>query len=80
MFEGLRNIMTGPDEVRSMVNSFHKDCYDPVGTWSDTCLPGTPGWKLPPDLWINQEMLPEARPDFIVETGSAWRASAGFAV
>jgi hypothetical protein len=55
-----------PDEVRSLVNCLHKVYDDPGGTWFDTCLLGSPGWKYPPD--------------FIVETGSAWRVLAGFAV
>ncbi len=47
-------------------------------TWRNTSWLGTPTWKVPSDLWIYQELIVRMRPDFIVETGTAYGGSARF--
>jgi cephalosporin hydroxylase len=68
-------------EERAVVESFHKLYYGAQkagGTWHDTYWMGTPAWKCPLDMWVYQEILFEARPDFVVETGTAHGGSAYF--
>lgn len=69
-----------PDEVRSMVESFDKVCYGSSGTWFETQLQGTQGWKYPLDVWTNQQMMREARLDSFVQTDTTWKVQAGFDV
>ena len=75
------------DEVRpsesqqDIVDGFHRLYYDAAesgGTWKNTTWLGVPTEKCPLDLWIYQEILNEARPDVIVETGTRWGGSALF--
>src|SRR4051794_41193532 len=47
-------------------------------TWRDTSWLATPTWKVPSDLWVYQELIVRMRPDFIVETGTAYGGSALF--
>lgn len=47
-------------------------------TWKDTWWMGVRLQKLPMDLWIYQEILFANRPDYIVETGTAFGGSALF--
>ncbi len=37
---------------------------------------GIPTQQNPNDVWIIQEIISETKPDFIVETGTAWGGSA----
>jgi len=47
-------------------------------TWKDTWWMGHRLQKLPTDLWLYQEILFEHRPEYIVETGTAFGGSALF--
>jgi cephalosporin hydroxylase len=47
-------------------------------TWRNTTWLGVPTWKVPSDLWIYQELIVRMRPDFIVETGTAYGGSARY--
>ena len=56
---------------------FARIYYDRAeSTWRDTDWLATPTWKLPSDLWVYQELIVRMRPDFIVETGTAYGGSA----
>jgi cephalosporin hydroxylase len=66
---------------RRTIRKFHQLYYDSrTGgkPWRHTFWLGTRILKCPLDLWIYQEMLHELRPDFIIETGTAYGASAHY--
>lgn len=69
-----------PEESNGVVEDFHQLYYNigiaKRGTWTDTYWFGVPAWKCPTDLWVYQEILFEARPDWVVETGTAHGGSA----
>jgi cephalosporin hydroxylase len=46
--------------------------------WRNTRWLGTDVLKCPLDLWIYQELLHEIRPDWIIETGTAFGGSASY--
>jgi cephalosporin hydroxylase len=63
------------------IRKFHQLYYDSrTGgkPWRHTFWQGTRILKCPMDLWIYQEMLHELRPDFIIETGTAYGGSAHY--
>jgi cephalosporin hydroxylase len=62
------------DEVRRRFARLYYD--DPAQTWKATSWLGVPTWKIPSDLWIYQEIITHLRPDFILETGTAYGGSA----
>lgn len=64
-----------------VVDEFHRMYYDAGlagGTWHQTRWFGTTVWKCPLDLWIYQELIADARPDVIIETGTAFGGSAHY--
>jgi cephalosporin hydroxylase len=61
-------------EIRRRFARIYYDNAD--STWRDTQWLATPTWKLPSDLWIYQELIVRMRPDYIVETGTAYGGSA----
>jgi cephalosporin hydroxylase len=62
------------DEVR---RRFAKLYYDAEAqTWKNTAWLDVPTWKVPSDLWVYQELITRMRPDFILETGTAYGGSA----
>jgi cephalosporin hydroxylase len=52
--------------------------YRRARTWRNTRWMGTDVLKCPLDLWVYQELLHERRPDWIVETGTAYGGSAAY--
>jgi len=69
-------------EEKGIVDAFHRLYYDgPEGqgrVHHRTTWMGTPCLKCPMDLWAYQEILAEARPDLVVETGTHLGGSALF--
>jgi cephalosporin hydroxylase len=62
------------EQIRRRFARIYYDRSD--STWRDTKWLATPTWKLPSDLWVYQELIVRMRPDFIVETGTAYGGSA----
>ncbi len=64
---------------RDTITDFHRLYYDSGEfdkTWWATFWMGYKTWKCPLDLWLYQELLFRLRPDFIIETGTAFGGSA----
>jgi cephalosporin hydroxylase len=60
----------------AVVTQFQRLYYhSPKQTWKNTFYRGTTVWKCPMDLWAYQEIAHEARPDLIIETGTAFGGS-----
>lgn len=53
------------------ISLFHKVYYYSK-VWKKTYWLGIPVQKCPLDLWIYQEIIWETKPDFVIETGTAW--------
>ena len=73
-----------PEEARitqevsdAIIDSFHHLLYVSAA-WERTYWRGVPVCKLPSDLFIYQELINSAKPDFLVETGTALGGSALF--
>ena len=67
------------DDEKAIVDNFHKLYFDARAfnmTWQNTFYMGNRVLKCPLDLWHYQEILHEARPDLIIETGTAFGGSA----
>ena len=62
---------------RLYIRKFHKIYYN-SGVWHKTSWLGVPVLKCPFDLWVYQEIIVDTKPDFIIETGTAWGGSALF--
>ena len=62
------------------ITLFHKLIYfhRRDTTWKDTRWMGVPVQKIPFDLWIQQEIIFETKPDLIIETGTFDGGSAMF--
>jgi cephalosporin hydroxylase len=58
-----------------VTEAFHRLYYD-TAVWKDTYWLGVRTQKCPLDLWVYQELLHEARPDLVIETGTAHGGSA----
>lgn len=68
-----------PGVSRWVTNRFHKlYYYRRERTWRNTTWLGAAVLKCPLDLWVYQEILHELRPDWIVETGTAFGGSASY--
>lgn len=63
--------------VKRAVDEFHIH-YEKSRIWEKTSWLGVPCWKLPFDAFILQEMIYEVRPEYIIETGTAYGGSALF--
>jgi cephalosporin hydroxylase len=74
-----RAIYAPPWVSRWITNRFHKlYYYRQAQTWRNTRWLGTDVLKCPLDLWIYQELLHELKPDWIIETGTAFGGSASY--
>jgi cephalosporin hydroxylase len=72
-------IYSPPFVSRWITNRFHKlYYYRRAQTWRNTRWLGTDVLKCPLDLWVYQELLYELRPDWILETGTAFGGSAKY--
>lgn len=62
------------------VTMFHKWIYfhKRDSTWKQTYWLGAPVQKIPFDLWVQQEILYDTRPDLLIETGTFDGGSALF--
>lgn len=76
--------VTYPEGVRltqevsdTIIDSFHHLLYV-SSVWERTFWRGRPVAKLPSDLFIYQELIHSVKPDYIVETGTAFGGSALF--
>jgi cephalosporin hydroxylase len=58
------------------INAFHRVWYEQRNTWSFTFYDQRPMMKCPTDLWVYQEIITDLKPTLIVETGTAYGASA----
>ncbi len=76
----IRSALYGQPLVsRWITNRFHALYYHRrVQTWRNTRWLGTEVLKCPLDLWVYQELLHEIRPDWIVETGTAFGGGARY--
>lgn len=61
--------------LRQTANAFHRE-YEKNRLWEKTYWLGVPTWKLPFDAWILQELIYYIKPDYIIETGTAYCGSA----
>ena len=76
-----RRIAADKENERALVDAFHKLYFDARAfnmTWRNTYWMGQPILKCPLDLWLYQELIHRLRPDVVVETGTAFGASAHF--
>jgi cephalosporin hydroxylase len=76
-----RRIAVNKDDERALVAEFHKLYFDARAfnmTWRNTLWMGHPILKCPLDLWLYQEILHTIRPAVVIETGTAFGASAHF--
>jgi cephalosporin hydroxylase len=72
---------TNPLIARLIINQFHRLYYQtpvPVRTWHKTYWLGAQVLKCPLDLWNYQEIIYEAKPDIIIESGTGNGGSALF--
>lgn len=76
----VRRAVYAPAPVtRWITTRFHRlYYYRRDQTWRNTRWMGTDVLKCPLDLWVYQELLFELRPDWIVETGTAFGGSAAY--
>lgn len=68
-----------PADTTALIDQFHTLYYSRRDqTWGETYWLGHHVLKCPLDLWIYQELLYEARPELIIETGTYLGGSALF--
>lgn len=63
--------------MRAAVDAYHK-FYEKQRLWQNTKWLGVPCWKLPFDAFIIQDIIYEIKPDYVIETGTAYGGSALF--
>lgn len=76
-----RRIAVNKADERTAIDEFHKLYFEARAfnqTWRNTYWMGHPILKCPLDLWLYQELFFRLRPAVIVETGTAFGASAHF--
>ena len=61
----------------SFIDEYHK-LYDSSRVWEKNLWCNIPCWKFPPDMMILQEIIVRTRPDYIIETGTAYGGSTAF--
>lgn len=61
---------------QATIDAFHKLWYAQPFTWPFTFYEGLSILKNPLDLWVYQEIIRELKPTLILETGTAYGASA----
>ncbi len=64
-------------DPKSIRREFHKMYYE-SGVWTKTTWMGFQTLKCPLDLWTYQEIISAVKPDFVIETGTAYGGSALF--
>lgn len=75
--EEMRDRIRGSQREHSAtIGAFHRLFYECNHTWTFTEFLGVSVMKNPADLWVYQELLTQARPMTILETGSAYGGSA----
>lgn len=76
-----RRIAVDKTNERALIDEFHRLYFEARAfnmTWRNTHWMGHPILKCPLDLWLYQEVLHRVRPAVVVETGTAFGASAHF--
>lgn len=76
-----RRIAVNKGDERALVDEFHKLYFDARAfnmTWRNTFWMGHPILKCPLDLWLYQEILHRVKPAVVIETGTAFGASAHY--
>jgi cephalosporin hydroxylase len=76
-----RRIAVNKADERAVLDEFHKLYFEARAfnmTWRNTFWMGHPILKCPLDLWLYQELIHRIRPAVVVETGTAFGASAHF--
>lgn len=78
--KAVREAIYSPPLVSSWITRrFHElYYYRRTRTWRNTRWLGTDVLKCPLDLWVYQELIHELRPDWIIETGTAYGGSAAY--
>lgn len=61
----------------SCIDKYHK-MYENERIWEKNSWMGIPCWKLPMDMIVLQELIFKTKPEFIIETGTAYGGSALF--
>ena len=64
---------------QELVDAFHFTWYHAAEkglTWGGTTYFGLKAWKCPLDMWLYQEVIHQIKPALIIETGTAFGASA----
>jgi cephalosporin hydroxylase len=72
-FAARRSVRLTPQQDSQFMRLYHE-----LGVWQHMYVHNVPIMKNPLDLWIMQQLVYETRPDFIVETGTAFGGSAMF--
>ena len=72
-FAAQRSVRLSPQQDSQFMRLYHE-----LGVWQHMYVHNVPIMKNPLDLWIMQQLVYETRPDFIVETGTAFGGSALF--
>jgi len=76
-----RKIAANRENERQVLDEFHRLYFEARAfnmTWRNTFWLGHPILKCPLDLWLYQELIHRLRPAVIIETGTAFGASAHF--
>jgi len=76
-----RRIAVNKADERAVLDEFHKLYFEARAfnmSWRNTFWMGHPILKCPLDLWLYQELIHRIRPAVVVETGTAFGASAHF--
>ena len=76
MADTLDAIATERQEHATVIDAFHRAWYASPNTHAFTFYEGVPILKNPMDLWVYQEIIWDIKPTLIVETGTAYGASA----
>ncbi len=63
------------EQVKQAASSLY---YQSSVWYHSTTWRGIPVWKPPTDLWTYQEIIWQTRPDYLIETGTAYGGSAVF--
>jgi len=63
--------------MTSFIDEYHK-LYEKSRIWENNYWMGVPFFKLPMDAMVIQELIVKTKPDYIIETGTAFGGSALF--
>jgi cephalosporin hydroxylase len=59
-----------PGDALKVIDRFHQLFYENSQTWGENAWLGVQTWQNPNDVWVQQEIICEVKPDFIVECGT----------